>query len=1391
MLTVIVDCNLLPIKSSMQCMIVRAWWMAWVLLAAMTARSNADVLLTEFMAINNTTLTDQDGQYSDWIEIYNSGPDTVNLDGWFLTDDSASLTKWRFPATDLFPGSYLVVFASDKNRSVSGTELHTNFKLDGNGEYLALVMPDGVTVAFQYAPQFPPQRTDVSYGLDQQTGAQLFFGSPTPGWENDVTSAGFAEDPRFSLPGGVYTNSSLSLTLSVNSPTAEIHYTLNATEPTDISSVYSAPIVMSGSTTVRAKVFNPGLTPGATLSRNYTLLGSDVVNFSSNLPLIIINTFGLGVRDGIKIRANALFIDTIGGRAALTGAPDYDGWARIAVRGSSSLGFPKHSYAFETQDEAGASANASPLGFPKDNDWILYAPYTDKTLMRDVLAYELHGKMGHYSVRTRFAEVFVDSSGGKLTMADYAGVYVFEEKIKRGRDRVDIASLSPTDENEPEVTGGYIIKKDRLDPGDFGFSTGHAGVLAYVEPKEQEITPAQAAWLSSWLRQFETVLYGANFRDPVNGYAQFIDADSFIDLHWIVEMSKNIDGYRLSNYMHKDRLGKLKMDPIWDWNLSFGNADYANGWLIAGWYSTQTGGTDYPWFTRLFQDPDFTQRYIDRWGELRQDVFATSNLLARVDELAAFLNEAQIRNYQRWRILGTKVWPNWYVGKTYQDEINWMKQWITARLAWIDANYTPAPGFGREPGPIAPGSVLSLTAPKGLIYYTLDGVDPRLAGGSISPQAATYGAPITLSGNTRVFARARNGVAWSAPAVGTFVVNTPSLVITEIMYHPPGPPSGSPYTAEDFEFIELKNVGAAALDLNGVHFTNGINFSFTGSAVTSLWPGQRALIVKNLAAFNSSYGSVANVAGEFSGSLDNAGERLTLAGPLAEPIVDFDYNDAWWPATDGFGFSLVVVDEMAAAGAWPQKANWRASTLAGGSPGADDPTSNIPRVVINEALTHTDPPQLDSIELYNPNPTSVDVGNWYLTDERTVPQKFRLPAPKTIPAGGYIVFTEADWNSNGASAGGFRLDSHGEEIHLFSADADGRLTGYSDGFSFGAAQNGVSFGRYVTSTGEAQYPASAANTLGAANAGPRVGPVVINEIRYHPLLGDEEFIELKNITRDPVRLYDPVHPTNTWKLNGAGFTFPQNVEIPGHGLMLLAGANPGVFRLKYNVPTNVTVFALYPGVLQGSGEKLALQRPDQPDVDTNTGAIFIPYIDVDVVRYNDKAPWPTNADGFGSSLERLDASDYGNDPVNWHAAIGPGTPGREIWEGPDTWRVRYFSPAELTDPGVSGDAADPDGDGQTNFQEYLAGTDPRDPQSLLKIESASSSSGTSQKIFLRINGVADRTYTVQYRSALGTGSWLRLTNVPPPLVSGMMDVAVPAASNSNARYYRVVTPWQP
>ena len=595
--------------------------------------------------------------------------------------------------------------------------------------------------------------------------------------------------PSFSKPGGVY-NDKVSVDLRAKSSSAVIRYTLDGSEPTNSSSVYSEPIVISNSALVRAKTFESGVA-SPTVSQTYTMLGDDLASFSSNLPLVIITTFGQRISRESKVPVSARFIDTKNGRSSLLGAASFDGRGDINYRGYSSLRFPKRSYTFKTRDDSDNSLKVPILGFPADSDWVLYAPYSDKTLMRDVLAYELSNKMGRYAARTKFVEVFLNRAANKLTRRDYLGVYVFEEKIKRAKDRVNITALKPEDNAEPNITGGYIFKRDHIGPpGDMpmrmfrpdfqssseeetGFRTSRGLRLLYVEPKERDLTPEQKSWLKGYLNQFERALNGPNFMSPTQGYAKYLDVDSFIDQHWIVEMSKNVDGFRYSCYMHKDRGGKIKVEPLWDWNLSFGNANYHEGWMTENWYWPLLRQNEIRWVERLLQDPDFAQRRIDRWGELRKTHFDPAKILARIDELAALLNEAQVRNYQRWPVLGQSVNPNWYVGDTYAEEIKWMKQWIQRRIAWIDSQFLPPPTMTPKQGPVEPGTKLSMRGGGGKIYFTTDGTDPRLPGGAPSPKARLYTTPVVLNENTQVFARTHRDEEWSSPVQSRFLVNSP------------------------------------------------------------------------------------------------------------------------------------------------------------------------------------------------------------------------------------------------------------------------------------------------------------------------------------------------------------------------------------------------------------------------------------------------------------------------------------------------------------------------------------------------------------------------------------------------------------------------------------------
>ncbi|MBN8246839.1 MAG: lamin tail domain-containing protein, partial [Verrucomicrobia bacterium] len=568
-----------------------------------------------------------------------------------------------------------------------------------------------------------------------------------------------------------------------------------------------------------------------------------------------------------------------------------------------------------------------------------------------------------------------------------------------------------------------------------------------------------------------------------------------------------------------------------------------------------------------------------------------------------------------------------------------------------------APSFSQHGGAFAAGTQVRITAPAGVIYYTTDGSDPRAPGGAVAAGARTYSGPLTLSESVLLRSRVRTAAgAWSAlNEAEFFLIQTwQDVLITEVMYHPPSTETAD---TDDLEFLELKNVGAEERDLGGLTFTNGIRYTFPRG--TRLAPGRFLVLASRIAAFTNAHPDVA-VAGEFSGRLSNSGERLTLVHATGATVFDMTWSDdAPWPtAPDGTGFSLVPRNPSANPNP-SDPAAWRASAQIGGSPGADDPAANVAPVVINELLSHTDFPVLDQVELHNPTATPADVGGWFLTDDRRTAKKYRIPGPRVIPAGGYLVLSEADFNAPGA-ANAFTFSSHGDEVYLYSADAAGNLTGHSDGFAFGASANGVTFGRHTNSVGEVQFPTQAARTLGAVNAGPAIGPVVINEIRYAPAAGDVEFVEIANLTGDDVPLFDPENPGNTWRIAGADFSFPPGSVLPARGFAVAAAGNPAQFRVRWQIPDSVPVYGPFAGNLADNGERLELQRPDSPDPMTNELGIIVmvvPYVAVDGVRYNDRLPWPPEAAGRFSSLERRTPGSYGDDPAAWRAAASGASPG--------------------------------------------------------------------------------------------------------------------------------------
>jgi hypothetical protein len=487
---------------------------------------------------------------------------------------------------------------------------------------------------------------------------------------------------------------------------------------------------------------------------------------------------------------------------------------------------------------------------------------------------------------------------------------------------------------------------------------------------------------------------------------------------------------------------------------------------------------------------------------------------------------------------------------------------------------------------------------------------------------------------------------WSLPSEfragprDLFSVLRTNLVFNEIMYNPPG--EGA-IDGDEFEFVELKNIGGTTLNLSGLFFSQGIAFAFTNG--TLLPAGATFLLARNPAVLASRYPGVV-AQGDYADKLNNDGETLTISHVVAGPIISLEYGDrAPFPVTaDGFGFSLV----RAADG------SYRASAAPLGTPGADGGASTLDGIVINEVLSSSTSPLQDTIELLNIGAATVDISGWYLSDDPTFPWKFRVPTRPALLPGEFAVFTEAGFNPTPGAGVSFSLSSLGDDVYLFSADGAGQLTGYSHGFSFAAAQDGVSFGRYVNSVGEEQFPLQAARTFNAPNAGPRVGPLVVSEIHYHPKGSASEFLELRNVSGSAVNLFDPSHATNTWRVGGIGFSFPTGVTLGANATLLLVEGDPAAFRARFGVPAAVAIYQ-YAGNLQDSGEKLELEAPDLP---TTNG---VPYYAVDTVHYNDRKPWPLAADGAGASLQRVNVSAYGDDPSNWLAAVP--TPGAGVGNG--------------------------------------------------------------------------------------------------------------------------------
>ena len=605
---------------------------------------------------------------------------------------------------------------------------------------------------------------------------------------------------------------------------------------------------------------------------------------------------------------------------------------------------------------------------------------------------------------------------------------------------------------------------------------------------------------------------------------------------------------------------------------------------------------------------------------------------------------------------------------------------------------------------------------NGSVYYTLNGEDPRMDGGSINPMATLYdGNPFTLSTTSIVKARVFENNEWSVLSTGTYLFDIPAaagnLAVTEINYHPHDALTqfgDADLDDDEFEYIGLTNIGNERIDLTDVAFTlaqngpdtEGIEFTF---ATQTLDPGEEIVVVRNRTAFSSRYGNsvriaeraaVAEGSGVYDGGLSNGGELITLKDADGNIIQQFEYNDSGgWPGrADGNASSLEVIDPN---GDYNSPANWRSSNEFGGSPGVTG-SGPIDDIIINEILTHTDLPQVDAIELLNVANSTVTIGGWYISDNNGNYFKHQLSiAEPSMSPGSYRVFDE---NELGFGWKGQESD----DAWLIAADLAGEPIRFADHVEFGATQNGQTLGRWPNGTGRL-FPMTA-DTLGSANSGPVAGDVILSEVHYSPAdpgaganltVGELEFVEIWNRTGSS-------NDISHWRLNkGVDFDFPASTIIPANGRITVVSFDPVAepskavdFRSMHGMSANAIMLGPYIGALDNGGEKLELDRPE------DLAQLGLGYVLVDRVVYDEQSPWPTSADGQGKSLNRTSGSSFGDDVASWIAADpSPGAANGSTNQDPigtaDSYVVSEAGNLNIGAPGVLDNDSDPDGDGMT------------------------------------------------------------------------------------------------
>ena len=1135
-----------------------------------------------------------------------------------------------------------------------------------------------------------------------------FFPQPTPGAPNSTPSSeGVVLDTKFNVDRGFY-DAPFQLEITTATEGAEIRYTTNGTPPTASSgTVYTGPITISRTTTLRAAAFKPNFVPSNVDTQTYLFL-DDVIRQPEgvapgpdwpaagrvNNQIIdygmdqgVVNTNVATIKDDLKTIPTFSIVmrtaDLFNTSSGIYVNPGGDGlpWERpgsveliypngtegfqidagIRLRGgfSRSGDNPKHAFRFFFRNEYdgdldfpmfGPGGSSSFDGFDlrtfQNYSWSFQGD-SQGTFMRDQLNRDLQLAMGQDGERGDYYHLYINGQ--------YWGLYNSAERPEANHgadyfggdaDDYDVIKVDPDLGYNIEATDGNMDAWNQLYTllRNGNLAPVNEAIFQQVQGNDVDGTrnPALPVLLDvDNLIDYMLVIYwGGNLDAPISNFIGNTSPNNFFALR----NRNGNEGFRF--YVHDAEHTMLHWEP---------DRNRLGPSVGAGWDAGNAGvnKSNPQWFfQRLWHLPSFRLQVADK---VQKHMVSFGGVLTpqKVTEAAnrrkAEIDRAVVGESARWGdSKGTA-----YTRNTWLAAVSSVQGWISGRTNTVLSqlrqwNLFPslnAPRYTPNPGQVALGTGITmavLNPPAGTtIYYTLDGSDPRLRDGSVSPTALVYsGTPITVNDTTRIKSRSRSGTTWSALNDGIFTIDLAAIRITELMYNPAPVAPGGPFDSEDFEFLEIMNTGPTERDLTGVKIV-GIEYTFPDNF--RLAAGARVVLAKNVAAFQSRYGNGINVIGPYPGNLSNGGEQLRIESATGQVSLSFTYADGWYPQTDGEGFSLNIINPLRPMADWNVKQSWLAGNRLGGTPGAPDDSPAVGAVIVNEVLSTPEAgsPTGDFIEIRNTTDAPIDVSGWYLSDSATNLTKFRIPAGTVLAAGAYAVFHQAQL--------GFDIAPEAAgEVFVSAGDAAGTLLGYRESKRYGVGETGYSFGEHVKTTGGTDFIALAGPTPGAVNGAPRVGPIVINELMYYPPGFALEYLELRNLTGSDVAAERPAAPASAYKFVGDFvYNFPVGAYVPAFGFALLIPSDEASFRALYDVPPGVPLYTYAGTDLSNLGENVTLYRQ------TQAGDLL-----VDRVNYTPAAPWPVGATESGSSISRLDSGQYGNDAGNWRVEVNAGTPGR-------------------------------------------------------------------------------------------------------------------------------------